>query len=234
MTDLERAGSELVRAVPDDPAPMDQLRQRVSQRRRRRIAAVTVAALILGLGIGAVPLVGLLAHNGSTQLQVGGGQSTTPSAVPSPTLLASPPAGAPNAGALPGVADLSITDSSWSSDQVGWLLGTASCRGGPCAVAFTTSDGGATWTRVPAPPGDASHLRSATAQVGYAYGVSALYMTTDGGQTWQKQAAPAQIEDLEIGDGTAYLLGDRGPGCPGPCDVTLEASDVGTASWHQL
>lgn len=59
-------------------------------------------------------------------------------------------------------------------------------------------------------------------------------MTTDGGRTWLKQAAPANVEDLEISNGTVYAIVTGGSGCPAACGPVLEASPAGTASWRSL
>jgi photosystem II stability/assembly factor-like uncharacterized protein len=61
----------------------------------------------------------------------------------------------------------------------------------------TTTDGGATWTRRPNPPGftDLTGVACPVAQVCAAvgYGTHAVTRTTDGGTTWTGQGLPGSV-----------------------------------------
>jgi photosystem II stability/assembly factor-like uncharacterized protein len=86
-----------------------------------------------------------------------------------------------------------------SVDQ-GWVLGSAPCATGRCAVITHTLDAGKTWTTIPAPPTSVGRplgnevdvqgpgvgaLRFATAKDGWAFGPE-LWATHDGGATWKR------------------------------------------------
>jgi photosystem II stability/assembly factor-like uncharacterized protein len=101
------------------------------------------------------------------------------------------------------------------SASEGWVLGTAPCAVQPCTSIVRTTDGGASWTGIPAPPvalasnGPAglspglSHLRFASPLDGFAFG-SQLWATHDGGATWQHVWLPGSIGDLETSAGVVY------------------------------
>jgi photosystem II stability/assembly factor-like uncharacterized protein len=101
------------------------------------------------------------------------------------------------------------------SASEGWVLGTAPCAVAPCTSIVRTTDGGASWTGIPAPPvplasnGPAglspglSHLRFASPLDGFAFG-SQLWATRDGGATWRHVWLPGSISDLETSAGVVY------------------------------
>ncbi len=97
----------------------------------------------------------------------------------------------------------------------GWVLGTAPCAVQPCTSIVRTTDGGASWAGIPAPPvplasngptglmPGLSYLRFASPLDGFAFG-SQLWATHDGGATWQQVPLPGTIADLETAAGVVY------------------------------
>jgi hypothetical protein len=134
--------------------------------------------------------------------------TAAPVATTSPAGAAAP-AGGP---VPPGFAPVSMT---FVSASEGWVLGTAPCAVQPCTSIVRTTDGGASWTGIPAPPvplasnGPAgsipglSYLRFANPLDGFAFG-SQLWTTHDGGATWQRVPLPGSIGDLETSAGVVY------------------------------
>jgi photosystem II stability/assembly factor-like uncharacterized protein len=116
-----------------------------------------------------------------------------------------------------------ITEFTW------WLLGTAPCSGGhACTTVVQTTDGGRTFTRVPAPPTTAvSNLRFADATNGYAYGQQ-LWSTHDNGVSWTQVPLGGEVTDLEIADGYAYAL------VSGNGHSSLMRSTVSADNWTAL
>lgn len=141
-----------------------------------------------------------------------------------------------------------VVDSTWISDNSGWVLGGKGCDGSGCSILVKTTDGGLTWHRLNAPaayvfakgkfpqgtsiPDVISHIRFANSSVGYAFG-SAFFMTTDGGGTWTKQGT-REVASLEINRGVAVRVSYAGTGCPGPCDALVESATVGSAHWRRI
>jgi photosystem II stability/assembly factor-like uncharacterized protein len=137
--------------------------------------------------------------------------ATPAAASPAATSAAAPtvPAGGP---VPPGFEPVSMT---FVSASEGWVLGTAPCAVRPCTSIVRTTDGGASWTGIPAPifplasngpaglsPG-LSYLRFANPLDGFAFG-SQLWATHDGGATWQQVWLPGTIGDLETSAGVVY------------------------------
>jgi hypothetical protein len=75
-------------------------------------------------------------------------------------------------------------------------------------------------------------IRFANDQVGYAYDPSVLFMTTDGGRSWQRQ--PGGAVALETLDRNVIRLVSDRTGCPGPCDLRVERSDIGSSTWTPI
>jgi hypothetical protein len=93
-----------------------------------------------------------------------------------------------------------ITEFTW------WLLGTAPCGGHACTTVVQTTSGGATFTRIPAPPTTAvSNLRFADTSNGYAYGQQ-LWSTHNGGSSWTQLSIGGMVDDLDIAGGYVYAL----------------------------
>lgn len=140
-----------------------------------------------------------------------------------------------------------LMDLTWVSDQRGWALAAAPCRRGLCPRLAATTNGGRTWTALPAPPGRVqdqqgltdcsrvacvSQVRFATATVGYLFG-PALYQTTDGGRSWHRVAS-RPVEALEPSAGTVVRVVYDHTGCPGPCDRTVQETTAGSATWRTV
>ena len=165
--------------------------------------------------------------------------STSSSPIPSKAVVLPP--------RLPG--GFVVVDSSWVSDNVGWVLGGRGCEGTGCAALMRTDDGGAHWRRVSAPPAYVfakgrypqgsptpdiiSRIRFANSKVGYAFD-SSLFMTLDGGRTWRRQGAPRYVASLEISHGTVVRISYPNSGCPGPCDAVVESSTIGSTHWRRI
>ncbi len=179
----------------------------------------------------------------------------TPSATrssSSPPSINSSPGPAPTKSFVPSPpADFVVADTTWVSDDVGWVLGGRGCAPRSCATILRTDDGGRHWIKlsppsayVLVPNGNGpqagcppvsciSKIRFATTSIGYAFGPS-LFMTTDGGRSWRRQSPTVSVDSLEISSGLAVRVAYPHSGCPGPCDARVESSRPGTNSWHRL
>jgi photosystem II stability/assembly factor-like uncharacterized protein len=149
-------------------------------------------------------------------------------------------AGSPLAGSF-------LKDLTWVSDQRGWALSAAPCGRDLCPRLAATTDGGRTWTALPAPPGQVldpagpvscapaacvGQVRFATATVGYLFG-PALFQTSDGGRSWHR--VPSRpVEALEPSAGTVVRVVFDHTGCPGPCDRAVQETTAGSARWRTL
>src|SRR6185437_3703809 len=159
--------------------------------------------------------------------------SGTPSA--SPTSAPAGPVG--SSGPVP--AGFRAVDLTWVSLDEGWALGTAPCGTPPCTSIVHTTDGGKSWTGIPAPVAGLDEesdcvndqacitgLRFANPQVGYAYGQNALFLTTDAGRHWQRLSGGAY--GLEIANGTVLrVISSCLPGCP----FRMQRAAIGSDSW---
>lgn len=217
------------------PAPVGDIIVRGTRLRRQRIGAVAGAVAVILVAAG---VVGLQTRQRApmVKLHVVGTPSSavTPSPAASPSVTSSTAAPRTPAGAaVSGVSGLAIEDTTWASVQEGWVLGMASCQGTPCTVILHTTDGGSTWTRVAAPEG-VTHLRFATAGVGYAYSATALYETGDGATSWIPQPVPGITEGLELTGGSAYRVTASQDGCPAACNPTVESATIGGTTWRPL
>jgi len=102
------------------------------------------------------------------------------------------------------------------SDSDYWLLGTIPCRAGSCYAILRTTDGGRSFTRVPAPGlragrGVVPTLRFADRRDGFAFVAGpggALYATHDGGTTWRRLALGNVLAFATAG-GNAYVVTAR-------------------------
>jgi photosystem II stability/assembly factor-like uncharacterized protein len=74
-----------------------------------------------------------------------------------------------------------------------------------------------------------SHIRFADKDIGYAFGPKAFLMTTDGGQHWSQQPGGALF--VETLDNNVIRVTGSASGCPGPCNVQVETSDIGSTTW---
>jgi photosystem II stability/assembly factor-like uncharacterized protein len=134
-------------------------------------------------------------------------------------------------------------DLTFVSEDEGWAIGSAHCvsGGGTCTALYRTTNG-RTWQSMPGAafnvPGVqhcaapcVDHIRFANKKVGYAYSGDVLFMTTDGGFHWHVQPGRG-AEALEtLNDNVIRLVSDSSAGCPGPCNVRVETSSIGSSSW---
>ena len=228
-----------------DPAP-ERLVARISRSRAQigrpaagpaglwaRIAPAMRVITALGVALAAVVVV--VVASGSLLRQPATGTATTsPEAsgtpvastppatpvTPAPSNLVlitpSPVASGGTADAVP--ADFEPVSVTFVSASRGWVVGSATCDGAPCAVIAATTDGGLTWARIPAPDtkvvsGSAATsgvrgLRFASALDGWAFGPD-LWVTHDGGDTWDRESLPGggapQVMALEAAAGTVHV-----------------------------
>jgi hypothetical protein len=145
-------------------------------------------------------------------------QSTPVTASPAAAAATSPPGAASPSMRAAGPVD--VQDVSFVSADQGWALGRGEL--------VTTTDGGARWTRLPAPPPGAAHIRFASPQDGYAWSTSgALWITTDGAASWQK-AGLTQVVSLETAAGLVWSIAGAQP-YPG-----IWRAPVGSTAWTNL
>lgn len=166
----------------------------------------------------------------------------------SPTPTVSSPMSMPATGSpspSPAAGGLAIIDSTWVSADDGWVLGRTTCGSAVCITLKATSDGGRTWREVTSPGGPpaadmleecvapcVTNVRFANRMIGYAFGPG-FFVTRDGGRTWVSEPARL-VFNVEISRGRAFRVVGHMTGCPGPCDVRMEVSDVGSRGWREL
>lgn len=222
------------------------------------VAAVAVAAGILVRGVGPGPSVGGPSPAGSP-----GTSAPSPAASPSPAAPPAAPTATPAASAAPSAASSAAASPSrapgagpvggpvpagfeprsvtFVSASDGWVLGSATCAGQPCAAIVRTTDGGRTWESIPAPgatinntatgpSGGVSGLRFADTLDGWAFGPD-LWATHDGGSTWRKVTLPAATADirvwaLEAAAGRVHAAYDGGGG-----GAMIATSAAGADAW---
>ena len=153
--------------------------------------------------------------------------SSTPGSVPPPTspsapvtasAATSPPTSAPASTQAAGSID--VQDVSFVSADQGWALGSGEL--------LTTTDGGASWTRLPGPPAGVGHIRFASPQIGYAWSTGgSLWITTDGAASW-RPGGLTQVVSLETAAGLVWSLAG-----PQPYPNVRRAS-VGSTAWANL
>ncbi len=196
------------------------------------VVVIAVAALIVTRN-GNLPPGGQ--PNGSGSLPTASAPSATPATSASPS--AASPAPSATSAAPSTVLGLSPASVTFGSATDGWVLGSGTCPSGPCAAIVRTTDGGSTWTTVPAPaasivPGGGqgapgiSRLRFADARNGWAYGPD-LWATHDGGATWTRLTiagltADSAVVALEAGNGSVHAAVVDGQG------YRVASSPVGT------
>jgi len=145
-------------------------------------------------------------------------QSVPVTASPAAAAATSPPTAAPPSTRAAGPID--VQDISFVSAGHGWALGRGEL--------VTTTDGGARWTRLPAPPAAAAHIRFASAQVGYAWGTSGtLWITTDGAASW-RPAGLRQVLSLETAAGWVWSIAGAQP------YPSIWRAPVGGTAWTNL
>jgi photosystem II stability/assembly factor-like uncharacterized protein len=119
-----------------------------------------------------------------------------------------------------------------------FVLGVVGCSSGACLAVRHTSDGGRTWSPVPAPPtalattgtSGVLDLHFADALDGWAYG-PVLWATHDGGVEWQSLDLGGGIVAMASGSGEVYALVE--PCATDDCAAPghLYRSPAGRNSW---
>src|SRR5580704_13052192 len=177
--------------------------------RRFSVTAAVLAALVALAGCGS-------SKPGPVQSPAAPPAPVTAS--PSATAAASPPASAPPG--TPAAGPIDVQDVSFVSAGQGWALGSGEL--------VTTTDGGASWTRLPGPPAGAAHIRFASPQVGYAWSTAGpLWITTDGAATWQPGGL-ARVLALETAAGWVWSIAGAQP------YPDIWRAPVGSTAWTNL
>jgi hypothetical protein len=151
------------------------------------------------------------------------------------------------ATAAPSGGALSVLSASFVSPSAGWLLATPcpSCR---TVVMRKTTDGGRTWTAVPAPdapPADQSTppatavgtILFTSAGTGWAFG-PALWQTGDGGGTWRKMSVPGPVRDLAAAGNRVLAVTNRcgasTGASTGACRFQVYSAALGSDDWRAV
>lgn len=126
---------------------------------------------------------------------------------------------------------------SFVSSSQGWVLGSDG-RCDSCAQLRATSDGGARWAVLPAPPaplgyyaqqpGAVTDVVFANSSDGFLFGPG-LLATDDGGRSWVRQPLPPVLT-VRTGGGYVYALTQQGQAGP----VALWRSALGVTHWRRL
>jgi hypothetical protein len=144
--------------------------------------------------------------------------STATAASPAATAASSPPTLTHPSTQAAGPID--VLDVSFVSANQGWALG-----GGELV---TTTDGGASWTRLPGPPAGVGHIRFASPRVGYAWSTAGpLWITTDGAASWQPGGL-TQMVSLETAAGWVWSIAGEQP------YPNIWRAPVGSTAWTNL
>ncbi len=186
------------------------------------VLAAVIVVVVAGGTLLRQPVTGTATTSPESSASAVASTPTATPATPVPSTLVpitpSPEASA-SAGAVSAVpADFQPVSVTFVSASRGWVLGNATCGGSSCGVIARTTDGGLTWTRIPAPDapvvvdaaaaGGVRGLRFASALDGWAFGPD-LWATHDGGDTWHREALPGggtpQVMALEAGAGTVHV-----------------------------
>jgi hypothetical protein len=144
--------------------------------------------------------------------------ATAVTASPSVTAATSPPASASPSTQAAGPVD--VQDVSFVSADQGWALASGEL--------VTTTDGGASWTRLPGPPAGLAHIRFASPEVGYAWTTTgALWITTNGAASWQPGGL-AQVVSLETAAGWVWSIAGAQP------YPSIWRARAGSTAWTDL
>jgi photosystem II stability/assembly factor-like uncharacterized protein len=233
MSDLDRIASGLRRDVGHRPWPEpDDIRARGARRNTRQVlagTAATIAVLVAGSA-------GMLAvtHRSGQPAAPGAPSTSFQPSTPPQSSVGEPSIVEPSGtGAAPLPAGSTVDDLTFVSPTAGWLLAARQCPAGTCAAIVHTTDGGHTWTALPAPPADVpaagAHIRFANVQTGYLYSPTVLYLTRDGGASWTKQAGHADA--LEVANGTALRIAGTSAQCAPGCSYQIQRAPTAGAQW---
>ena len=139
---------------------------------------------------------------------------------------------------------------SFVSTTEGFVLGATPCAKATCATLATTSDGGRSWGRLPAPPAPLASPPTGVATVpadavgtilftgasGYAYGPG-LWTTTASPGRWVASHPGGPVVDLAVDAGTVWAVvascWSQDPGCLVP-SLRLEHARAGGNAWRAV
>ena len=194
-------------------------------------------ATLVGSALLAITVVSCTTMPVSTPIPSASPPAITPTTVP---VVTSTPTPTPLPPAPSGFHPLSL---SFVSATDGWVLGTGACVM-YCVWIYHTTNGGATWSRIGAPPAYfpstgcyqlalpcVDSVRFSTPERGYAFGANwgDVYLTSNGGTTWSR----APINDVTAlalaGDHALRLQAANGGCTSGECQ--LKRSINGGAIW---
>ncbi len=246
MDELRHRAQALLEHPPIAPLPIDELRARARQVRRRqrltRAALALVAVLVL-----VVAAVTLVRPTHDTVKTVGPSPS---SSIPPTTASAPGPEPASDVDHLP--PHLAFGD-----DLDGWMASGGSCSSGSCAdpVLRHSSDGGQTWVRWSSVPavqdvtldpttqrdlGGLVILAFADPHNGWFSQAGQLWSTHDGGHTWHHVASDPVLAIATWGESTAALVArcdgsapSTGPGRASACPLGLVVTASDRDEWTQ-
>jgi hypothetical protein len=226
------------------------------------LAAAAVIALVVG---GATVLSSTRADHRSPATQLPPAPTTSPSTPvatnttpdPSPTIsesVESIPQGTP---VPPGFVAASVY---FRDAGNGYAIGNVPCSATPgyCATLVRTTDGGASWLKIPLPGGltpvddqgndsggscgtngtilgpCVDKVAFADALHGYVYSFHQLYSTDDGGRTWTAEKAEdgqaVHVSQLATAGGSVVRLGPLSD-CSSGCEVTVYRAAAGLSHW---
>jgi hypothetical protein len=271
---LDRWLDQQVRPLPPPPGTFELISKRARRRKLRRTAVSVASAAAVAAAVAVAVPVGLslrvtppstgahlaagnsaAVHGGSPSTLGTGTRVVTPGATPtaaSPGASGTTTAGPNTPGYLP--PDFQPYSVTWDSLSTGWIMGPAGTPGHCganqdstiCTSIARTSDAGATWQGLPAPPvggpealTGVTGLRFLNASYGWAFGPE-LWATDNGGESWhQVDTGSYSVTDLETIDGRAYaLFGQCDAVSPGGGDkiancysYKLEAAVAGSDAW---
>ena len=173
------------------------------------MAAVALVALVVLAGCGS-------SKPGFVPSSTAPSTAVTVSA--SATAASRPPTSAPPSTQAAGSID--VQDVSFVSTDQGWALGSGEL--------VTTTDGGASWTRLPGPPPGLVHIRFASPQVGYAWTTTgSLWITTNGAASWQPGGL-TQVLSLETAAGWVWSIAGAQP------YPSIWRAPAGSTDWTNL
>lgn len=126
-------------------------------------------------------------------------------------------------------ASFKATSLTWTSPQIGWVLGTATCGTKTCTDVIGTTNAGKTWklvgtihapiAQIGDPGAGVTQIQFATAKFGWSYQPD-LYRTSNGGRSWTRQTIPGsgkQILGLAATATTTYAVVSQCPFASGLC-----------------
>ena len=261
---LDRWLSQQVQPLPPPPGTFELITRRSRRRKLRKLAVTVVSAAAVAAAVAIAVPVGLNLHLSQPPTKANyaaGGASPTSPAQSSPDGMATPikpsasasstPTEGPDTpGYLPpNFAPFSVT---WDSPNHGWIIGPAGSAGhcgaqqnsAICTSVARTTDGGQTWSGLPAPVADGpdkatgvSGIRFADDVHGWAFGPG-LWATDDGGEDWhQVPTGSAVVTDLETVNGRAWALFAECSNVAGADTIanchsfTLMTTTVGSHTW---